>query len=84
MLSKVLNYFNLFKVKPIDESLLAKKVDSMPQPVNPQITDAVTQLSNESPQAAEIKVAVAEKIVEKPQQPAPAKKTRRPRNSKQQ
>jgi len=77
MLSKVLNYFNLFKVKPIDESLLAKKVDSIPQPVNDQITDSVT-----SPQAAEIKVAVAEKIVEKPQQPAPAKKTRRPRNSK--
>jgi len=52
------------------------------QPVNPQITDAVTQLPIESPQAAEIKVAVVEKIVEKPQQSVPAKKPRRPRTKK--
>ena len=53
------------------------------EPVNPQITDAVTQLPIESPQATEIKVAVVEKIVEKPQTPAPAKKPRRPRSNKQ-
>lgn len=57
MLSKVLNYFNLFKVKPIEQSLLAKKVDSIPQPVDPQITDSVT-----SSQADVLKAAVEEKI----------------------
>ena len=72
MLSKVLNYFNLFKVKPIDESLLAKKVDSIPQPVNNQITDSIT-----SPQADVLKAAVEEKIA--PEAPAakPKKTTTR-------
>ena len=40
---------DLFKVKPIDESLLAKKVDSIPQPET-------------SPQADVLKAAVEEKI----------------------
>lgn len=61
MFKKILN---LFKVKPIDESLLAKKVDSMPSAVNDQITDSVTQ----SPQAEVLKAAVQEKIA--PEAPA--------------
>lgn len=69
MLSKVLNYLNLFKVKPIDESLLAKKVDSMPQPgVNDQITDATT-----SSQADVLKAAVEEKIAPEPAAAKPKK-----------
>lgn len=54
-----------------------------PEPVNPQITDAVTQLPIESPQAAEIKVAVTEKIADKPAQTTAAKKPRKPRAKKQ-
>jgi hypothetical protein len=58
---------NLFKVKPIDDSLLAKKVDSMPA-VKDQITDAVT-----SQQADVLKAAVEEKIAPEPAAAKPKK-----------
>jgi hypothetical protein len=71
---------DLFRIKPIDDSLLAKKVDSMPQPVNTQITDSVTQAAP-SAQAEEIKKAVTKNTKPKKTEakkpaakPAPAKK----------
>jgi hypothetical protein len=64
---------DLFRVKPIDESLLAKKVDSMPQPERAAPAP--------SPQAEQIAKAVANKVTapkkEKTQPKKPAvKKTR--------
>jgi hypothetical protein len=58
---KLLN--KIFGTKPIEESLLAKRVDSTP--VNPQITDSVTQT---------MQAQVAEKI-KKPAKPR-TKKTK--------
>lgn len=65
---------NLFRIKPIDESLLAKKVDSMPQPERAAPVEP-------SPQAEQIAKAVANKVTapkkEKSQPKKPAvKKTR--------
>jgi len=65
---------DLFRIKPIDESLLAKKVDSMPQPERAAPIEP-------SPQAEQIAKAVANKVTapkkEKAQPKKPAvKKTR--------
>ena len=59
---KLLN--KIFGTKPVDESLLAKRVDAMPA-INDQITDSVTQT---------MQAQVAEKI-KKPAKPR-AKKTK--------
>jgi hypothetical protein len=59
---KLLN--KIFGTKPVDESLLAKRVDATPA-VNDQITDSVTQT---------MQAQVAEKI-KKPAKPR-AKKTK--------
>ena len=48
---------NLFRIKPVNESLLAKKVDSMPQPER-----AAPAPVEPSPQAEQIARAVAEKV----------------------
>lgn len=62
---------DLFRVKPVDESLLAKKVDSMPQPERAAPAP--------SPQAEQIAKAVANKVTApkktQPKKPA-VKKTR--------
>lgn len=59
---KLLN--KIFGTKPVDESLLAKRVDATPTAVNDQITDSVTQT---------MQAQVADKI-KKPAKPkAPAK-----------
>ena len=46
---------DLFRIKPVDESLLAKKVDSMPQPERAAPVEP-------SPQAEQIAKAVANKV----------------------
>jgi hypothetical protein len=51
MLNKLLD---LFRIKPVDQSLLAKKVDSMPQPAPAPVADT----------ADVIKAAVTEQIAE--------------------
>lgn len=64
---------DLFRIKPIDESLLAKKVDSMPQPER-----AAPAPVEPSPQAEQIAKAVANKVTapkkEKTQPKKPAVK----------
>ena len=49
---------DLFRIKPIDESLLAKKVDSMPQPERAAPVEP-------SPQAEQIAKAVTTKVAAK-------------------
>lgn len=61
---------DLFRIKPIDESLLAKKVDSMPQPER-----AVPAPIEPSPQAEQIARAVAEKVAA----PKPKKERAQPK-----
>lgn len=59
---------DLFRVKSIDDSLLAKKVDSMPQPERAAPVEP-------SPQAEQIARAVAEKVAA----PKPKKEKAQPK-----
>ena len=65
---------NLFKIKPLDESLLARKVDSLPKPVNDQITDAVTQANPAKEINQAVKAAAQKPAVKKPRKKPAAKK----------
>ena len=62
MFKQLLN--KIFGTKPLDQSLLAKRVDAMPTAVNDQITDSVTQA---------MQAQVAEKIKQPAKPKAPAK-----------
>lgn len=70
---------DLFRIKPVDESLLAKKVDSMPQPER-----AAPAAVEPSPQAEQIARAVAEKVAAPKKDQAQPKKpaVKKPRTAK--